>query len=230
MKLSACLTVFCATMALAANLPAVDKAELDYRVRKLTAKFTAMQSRPDKAIPAETLKQAKGIILLDRTKAGFLFAFQGGNGVALAKDPKSGEWGPAAWVGANEASLGFLIGGQQSFVAILLMTTNAANALTDANIEFGGEARGVAGDTSAGVEGKVQPNPAAVLVYDDTKGLYGGASVKAGSIAPDLEANRIYYDQFLTMREILFDGKVKITDTVSELIRTLSEQSKLARK
>src|SRR5437773_9252357 len=100
---------------------ATDKAELDYRIRKLTAKFEAMQAKPDKAIPPETLLQAQGIILLDRTKAGFIFAYQGGAGVALVKQPGTDRWSPAAFVAANEGSLGFQVGGQQSFIVILLM-------------------------------------------------------------------------------------------------------------
>src|SRR3989442_4711498 len=45
-----------------------------------SAKFVALQQKPDKRIPAETLRKARGIVLMERTKAGFLFAYQGGNG------------------------------------------------------------------------------------------------------------------------------------------------------
>src|SRR6266496_3125625 len=127
---------------------ASNKADLDNRIRKLTSRFEALQAKPDKAIPAETLREAQGIILLDRIKAGFIFAFQGGGGVALVKDPKTEKWSPAAFLSATEASLGFQIGGQQTFVVILLMNTNAARMLTDSDIELGGEARGTAGNTS----------------------------------------------------------------------------------
>src|SRR5215510_16358190 len=118
---------------------AIDKAELDNRVRTLTAKFEALQQQPDKAIPAENLRKAPGIILLDRTKAGFLFAYQGGGGVAMARDAKTGKWGPTAFLSANEASLGFQIGGEQNFFVILLMTTNANQLLTGSTFDVGGE-------------------------------------------------------------------------------------------
>jgi lipid-binding SYLF domain-containing protein len=52
------------------------------------AEFQAMQARPDKRVPAEVLGKARAIILLDRTKAGFVFAYQGGGGVAMVKDKK----------------------------------------------------------------------------------------------------------------------------------------------
>ena len=92
-----------------------------------------MQAKPDKRIPAENLRKALGIILLDRTKAGFIFAYQGGGGLAMVKDAKSGRWSPPAFLTANEASLGVQIGGQQSFVVILLMNTNATHALTESS-------------------------------------------------------------------------------------------------
>src|SRR5215472_16297373 len=84
---------------------AVDKSDLDNRIRKLTAKLDALQAKSDKNIPADKLRKAQGIVLLDRTKAGFIFAYQGGGGIALARDPRGGQWGAPAFVSANEASL-----------------------------------------------------------------------------------------------------------------------------
>ena len=69
-----------ASLCLTLPLLAGDKAQLDYQLRKLTAKFEAMQANPEKAIPTETLRKTRDMVLLDRTKAGFVFAFQGGGG------------------------------------------------------------------------------------------------------------------------------------------------------
>lgn len=213
-------------LGLAFSSLAADQAELDNRIRKLTSKFEAMQSKSDKAIPAETLKKAQGIILLERTKAGFIFAFQGGGGAALVKDAKNGKWGPAAFVSATEASLGFQIGGQQSFIVILLMNTNATRILTDSDIEFGGEASGTAGTASGGVEGKVSTTEREVLVYDDRNGLYGGAAIKGGSLSPDEKGNQKYYGQYVTMEDILFKKKVKQTETAAALAEKIVQFSK----
>jgi lipid-binding SYLF domain-containing protein len=138
----------CTVLAFASAALAIGPAELDNRIGTLTAKFEAFQQQPGRGIPAETLRAAQGIILLDRTKAGFLFAYQGGGGVALVRDAQTREWSPVAFLGASEASLGFQIGGEQDFYVILLMTTNATSALANPNIEFGGEARGTAGNSA----------------------------------------------------------------------------------
>src|SRR5512136_101555 len=107
---------------------AVEKTELDRRAQKMLVKFDSLQSKPDKRIPPEVLRKAQGIILLDRTKAGFIFAYQGGSGIAMVKD-KKGKWSPLVFMNADEASLGFQIGGQQAFFAIVLMDEKSAKSL-----------------------------------------------------------------------------------------------------
>jgi lipid-binding SYLF domain-containing protein len=203
---------------------AIERSMLDARIAKLMRKFEQMQQKPTKRIPIETLRRAQGILLLDRTKAGFIFAFQGGSGVAMVRDPQSGQWGPTAFVAANEASLGVQVGIQQSFIVVLFMTTNATRMLTEPNFEFGGEARGTAGEVSAGTEAAISTREAAMLIYDDRKGLYGGAALKGAALSPDTEANLQYYGDALTMRDILFDGKVKPNKTAIELARIITEE------
>src|SRR5436190_2665917 len=208
---------------------AVDRADLDYRVRKLTLKFDAMQAKPDKRIPPQALRDAKGIILLDRTKAGFLFAYQGGSGIVMARDPNSGQWSAPAFLKANEASLGLQIGGQQSFVVILLMNPRAVETLASGNFNFGGEASGTAGNNTRGVEGTMSTTEPMMLVYTDREGLYGGAAFKGDAISSDTGADFIYYGQFLTMNDILFSHRVGPSTTAVELDQRLDSVAAVAR-
>jgi lipid-binding SYLF domain-containing protein len=215
-----------AVLSLAAPACAISKADVDSRIRTLTVNFEELQTKPDKRIPAESLRQAKGIILLNRTKAGFLFAFEGGSGLAMVKDAK-GQWSPPAFVKANEASLGFQVGGQQSFVVILLMNTNATHELTESNINFGGEASGTAGNSSGKAEGTVTSNSQALVrVYSDSTGLYGGVSIKGGAISPDTDANVAYYGQALTPADILFGDKGKPSEAAISLDQKLNQAAK----
>ena len=216
-------------LAIAWAASATNKSDLDLKAQKLIDKFQKMQEKPDKCVPADALRKAKGIILLDRTKAGFVFAYQGGGGVAMVKD-KKGKWSPMAFMKADEGSLGFQIGGQQSFMVILLMNEESAKTLTsDGTFDFGGEARGTAGDSSAGAEGKVNLVERAVQVYDDRQGLFGGAAIKGGSLAPNQDANSVYYGAPVTMKEILFDKKVKMTKTAEQLAKLIDEIAKSAK-
>ncbi len=204
----------------------VEKAELDRRAQMMLVKFESLQSKADKRIPPEVLQKAHGIILLDRTKAGFIFAYQGGSGLAMVKD-KKGKWSPVAFMKADEGSLGFQIGGQQAFFVILLMTEESAKSLVaDAAFEFGGEARGTAGSNSAGEEGKVEDIPRSVRVYDERSGLFGGVSIKGGAIHPDHEGNMVYYGAPATMQEILFESKHKPTQPATSLAEKIAKYSK----
>jgi SH3 domain-containing YSC84-like protein 1 len=207
---------------------AVDKAELDARIGKLTAKLDTLQAQPDKRVPAQNLRKAQGIILLDRTKAGFIFAYQGGGGLLIAKDPKSGQWGSPGFLKANEASLGLQIGGQQSFIVLLLMTTNAVQLAAQGTFNFGGEASGTAGDATGGAEGSFSSSEPPVLTYTDRSGLYGGVAVKGSSLSPDNDADLAYYGEYLTFKDIVLDNKLKAkpSQPALDLVRKLNEWAK----
>jgi lipid-binding SYLF domain-containing protein len=223
--------IFLLTIAacLAVSASAKEKAQLDAVIGKITSKFEAMQSNPEKSVPAETLKNAEGIMLLDRTKGGFLFAYEGGGGVAMVRDHKTRKWSAPAFFKASEASLGFQIGGKQSFVVILMMTTNATRQLTKGDIEFGGEASGTAGDANSGVSGTVKTTPS-VLIYDDQKGLYGGAAIKGGAISSDEDANTLYYKGYAPLEDILFKNKFAASEQAVTLMEKIEKQAAATKK
>ncbi len=208
----------------------VEPQDLDRRIYRLMASFDAMQQKPDKRIPADLLRNAQGIILLDRTKAGFLFAFQGGVGVAMTKDPTTHQWSPPAFVSANDASLGFQIGGEQGFFVILVMNSNATRIFTDPTFQVGSEASGTAGNVSAGAESGIASTDMPLLIFSDRKGLFGGAAVKAGNLSPDHEANCIYYRQYVGMKDILFDHRVQPTEAGAQLADKLNLYSNSPQK
>src|SRR5206468_6035979 len=119
---------------------------------------------------------------------------------------------------------------EQTFFVILLMSTNATRLLVESKFEFSGEAHGTAGDSTRVKKGKsITPDPT-VLVYDDRKRLYGNATIKGGTISPDKDANRMYYQQYVTMKEILFEDKVKPTDAAMALANKLTGYSQDSKK
>ena len=105
------------------------------------------------------------------------------------------------------------------------MDTNATHELTGSIVNFGGEARGTAGNQSSGVENQAVPKDS-VLVYGDRAGFYGGVAMKGGTLSPDNRANAIYYGHSVTMSDILFDRKVHPTEATTDLARTISKYSR----
>ena len=167
-------------------------------------------------MPADVLRRAKGIILLNRIKAGFMFAAGTGGGVAMVKE-KSGDWSPAVFIRSNEGSFGLQAGGEQDFCVMLLMTAGTTHRLMDSTIQFGNEAHATTGNDSGGAEKKINSDDQSVLVYAARSGFYGGVEFKGGKLSADRNANEIYYDRFVTLHDILFDHKVESTETAREL-------------
>lgn len=211
-------------LSLAGSVQAASRAELDSRIRALTVKFEDMQRDSGSRIPADVLRKAKGIILINLTKGGFMFAVETGGGVAMVKN-KSGDWSPAAFIRSNEGSFGFQAGGEQAFCVLVLMNTNATAQLAKPTVNFGGVARGTAGDNSSGAEGNFD-SAQSVLVYSERSGLYGGVAFKGGGLSADRNANEVYYDKFVTLSDILFDQKVEPTETARELAGKISDYSR----
>lgn len=209
---------------LTVSVRAVNTAKLDDRIQYLTYEFEKMQQDVNHRVPADELARAKGIILLDRSKGGFIFGYQSGGGVMLAKNDQ-GHWSAPAFINSKAASLGFQIGGERDFLVILVMSQNVLDALTRNNVEFGAQASGTDVILNSNQESSTAPANS-MLVYGEHHGLYGGAVVKGGSISPDEKANAVYYGKDISTTDILFDDKVQPTATESDLIKDLDQDSK----
>jgi SH3 domain-containing YSC84-like protein 1 len=210
-------------LGLAATTMAQTKSELDNRVRKLMAQFDSLQDNAEARIPADKLNKALGVILMDRTKGGFIFGYEQGFGVAMVKS--KGDWSPFAFMNSHEGSFGAQIGGKSTFCVILLLNEAARDRLTNPKVSFGGEAGGTGGSTSNGVGDNFTEEPP-VLVFGESKGLYGGATIKGGSVAADDKANQNYYGQFYSIKDILFEKKVKPSETAAEFAKKLEGAAK----
>ncbi|MCB1128112.1 MAG: lipid-binding SYLF domain-containing protein, partial [Verrucomicrobiae bacterium] len=200
-------------MGLAVTAFAQSQSKLDNRVRKLMAQFEALQADSEARIPAEKLNKAKGVILMERTKGGFIVGYEQGFGVAMVKGDDG--WSPFAFMNSHEGSFGAQIGGKSTFSVILLMNDAARDRLVNPKVSFGGEAAGTGGSSTGGVGDSFTQEPP-VLVFGQAKGLYGGAVVKGGSVAADDKANENYYGRFYSTKDILFDGKVEAPETARE--------------
>lgn len=211
-------------MGLTGSAFAVDRTQLDDRIRSLTAEFTAMQENMKTAVPVSELARAQGIILLDRRGGAFMFGFHTGNGVALARDEK-GHWSPAGFVSSTGASLGAQIGGTRDFFVVLLMSPAVTQALKESSMDFGAQAYATGGSQYAGAQATVNSGPD-VLVYSQRHGLYAGASIKGGSISEDTDANHIYYGGPVSMNDILFENQVTPTSASADLIAKIEQFSR----
>jgi len=209
---------------------AASRNKLDARVRDLTDYFESVQKDPDKAVPAEILSKAEGLVIMRNYKAGFIVGVSGGHGVALLKDKATGKWGPIGFVKAGEGSFGFQAGAQRNDMILVLMNSDGVKVLTDPNLKVGVDVRATVGPKSTGDQANLKLDTTPVLVYGDTRGVYGGASLQTGGVFPDGGDNEDYYGQKLTMSEILVGGKVQPTDAAKTLAQKIEQYAKPAAK
>ncbi|HWA11163.1 MAG TPA: lipid-binding SYLF domain-containing protein [Opitutaceae bacterium] len=196
--------------------------DLVTRVETCEAILQDFMIHRDTAIPASVLKQAHAIVIVNQFKAGFLFGFKKGYGVILARKP-DGRWSLPVIIDAGEASLGLQVGAK-SVESIFILTDDATPRLLFRNrFNVGVDAKAVAGPKAAEAENNnhelIAAAPAApVLVYSKSTGLYAGATVKAGYLSRDDDANRVLYNTNYTMPELLYSDWVSAPEEVQPLM------------
>ncbi len=161
------------------------------------------------AIPADKLRQARGIIIINQFQAGFFLGVKDGYGVILVRRP-NGRWSVPAFLKAGDISLGLQFGGRSINTVMLLMDDETPRRLFKGRLNFGTDAKVVAGVRSAESEmvNQTLPNGANVLVYTSQEGLLAGVALKTGYIAPDDKANQTYYNTRYRLPELLYSDWV----------------------
>ncbi|NNE92158.1 MAG: lipid-binding SYLF domain-containing protein [Verrucomicrobiales bacterium] len=199
-------------------------AELDAKIEVARARLTEFQANPRKAIPSVVLKNAKGIIIMHKIKAGLGIGAEAGGGVALIRDPK-GNWSPPAFVAAAEASWGLQIGAQDADIIMVFMTNESLEFFRegkDANV--GIEAQATAGPADIGAELDTDDLEAPVYVYTNADGGFAGLALKGGGIVGAKKKNNTYYG--MAMPDVLFSGRAPISKTSGRLIATIEAFAK----
>ena len=157
------------------------------------------------------VKEAKALLIIpQQLKAAFFFGADGGSGVLVARDGKTGEWGEPAFYILGGLSFGFQFGGEASEVIILAMTQGAVEKLYSSSFKLGGDASIAAGPYGAGVEGATSANlNADFLSFSRSKGAYAGVSLEGSIIYTDDDSNQAYYGKKVRPVDILVTKSVK---------------------
>lgn len=194
------------------------RADLVARIQNCEAILHNYQLRTATAIPAAVWQRAKGVIILNQFKAGFLLGVQNGYGVIMVKKP-NGSWSLPVLINAGEASLGFQLGAK-SVESIFIITDEATpRMLFNQRFNIGVDAKAVAGPKDAEVERNNQEIlKTPLLAYTRSVGLYAGATVKAGHITRNDAANFTLYNTRYTMPELLYSDWVQPVPEVQSLM------------
>ncbi|MBI5769722.1 MAG: lipid-binding SYLF domain-containing protein [Verrucomicrobia bacterium] len=193
------------------------RADLVDRVETCEAILEGFQSGPH-AIPAQVLRKAQAIIIVNQFKGAFLFGIKDGYGVILVKK-SDGRWSLPVLVGAGEASLGLQVGANSIETIYVITDPKVPRMLFEHRFNVGVDAKAVAGPKAAEAEKlnkEILETP--VLVYTKSVGLYAGATVKAGHLSRNDKANFQLHNTRYTMPELLYGDWVQPVAEVQPLI------------
>jgi len=203
----------------ASGARAADKrTELVSHVESCEAILQEIMSDPATAIPASVWQQAHAVMIVNQFKAGFLIGIKDGYGVIMAKKA-NGQWSLPVLISASEASIGLQLGAKSVETVYILMDERTPRLLFNQRFNIGADAKAVAGPDAAGVErdnGAIAAAP--VLVYSKSAGLFAGATVKAGYVARNDEANFTLYNTTYTLPELLYSDWVAAPPEVLPLM------------
>ena len=201
------------------------RSELITEVETCEAILQEFMGDPANAIPASVLQQARGIVIVNQFKAGFFLGVKDGYGVILVKKA-DGKWSLPVIISAGEASLGLQIGAKSIETIMVLTNDQTPRLLFNERFNVGVDAKAVAGPKAAERErdnhGIVE---APVLIYSKSKGLFAGATVKAGYLARNDDANFLLYSTQNTLPELLYSDWVQ---PIPEVVPLMNYVQKLA--
>jgi len=207
--------------ALCAAVPVCTAASRGDAVEKIESCEAILQefmADPALAIPREVLQRARGLIIANQARGGFVIGIKDGYATLMVRRPDN-SWSLPVLLTAGEGSLGFQIGFTKIESIFVIMDDETPRKFFKQRFNVGVDAKAVAGPRFAErehLDDKVLTNP--VLVYTRNKGLYAGLSVKGGWFTRNDDATRVLYGTTYTLPEILYSDWVQGNDDVMPLV------------
>ncbi len=179
---------------------------------------------PATAIPADILSDAQGIIFTLNYRGGIMIGAHAGQGILIAKNPITKEWGVPAFVRTGGANIGIQLGVKEFDAVYVIMDLDTVRKAYTGRIDFGADAAAIAGPLESSTEtlNSLDYQNAKILVYSNKKGLYAGVSVKAGWVSPDNKATQAFYNTDYNMPEIVLSDWFELPVEANALLQRLN--------
>lgn len=152
---------------------------------------------------AQLLGEARGVFIIPHYgKAAFIVGGQGGGGVVLARGDD--KWTDPAFFNLGGGSIGYQAGASGGSIVMMLMTRRAVDQFEHSkgkwSLHAGASLTVVrySGSAEATTRGRHD-----IIVWTDTRGLYGGLTAGVTDITPDNYLNHDYYHNDVTPQTIL---------------------------
>ncbi len=196
-----------AAIALAASLaPGLARAQGEEQtlVDRATLALQEMMTQTVSQDPRIMLQRSRAVMICPRVfKAGFIIGGSGGSCVLLAR-AGNGTWSYPAFYGIGSGSVGFQVGIEDSALVMLIMTQRGLNAVMDSQFKLGADASVAVATIGGSVGGATTAAVGAdILVYAESRGLFGGVSLEGSIMSLHSDWNAAYYGQPYGARQIV---------------------------
>jgi lipid-binding SYLF domain-containing protein len=213
----ACLTLFTATAAHAA-----DVAKLDQRIEAAHEILHELMATPDRGIPDNIAMHATCVAVIPGFKKGaFLVGAEYGQGVVTCRTGHG--WSAPAFIKLTGASFGFQAGGESTALVLVATTHDAAERLLHDKIKLGGDIAVAAGpvgrDSQASTTALAN---AGFLTYSRSKGLFAGIDLNGDVVNQNTDDTIAYYGHDASFDSILH-GRVAPRPGEMHFLRTVNE-------
>ncbi|BGP39968.1 hypothetical protein JCM10450v2_003948 [Rhodotorula kratochvilovae] len=196
---------------------------VEKRVEEKDEKGLTKQRKVFKKIPAEVIRNAKGIVVYTSFRTGVApLGGAGGSGVIVAR-LLDGSWSAPSVLAPGNFAAGLMFG-LDVFDAVLTINTDAAmETFYNHKVTLGGEIGVAAGYWGAGAMVEAGTDRSPVYSYLRSRGFYAGAEAIAQAYLTRFDENeRIYSCKGVTQREIL-TGHFRPTSDAAPLYSALRD-------
>jgi lipid-binding SYLF domain-containing protein len=226
LRISSCAMI--ALLLSASSRPLGAQSDEADRIKESTTVLGEIMRADDSAIPASVMSKAAGIAVFPGTvRGGFIVGAERGRGILSVRDAKTNGWSAPAFLTITGGSLGLQIGVRATDLVLVIQNQRGLENLVRNEWKVGAGAAATAGpvgrDAQAATDIQLR---AEILSYSRSRGLFAGASLEGSTIREDEDANRRFYGEKLTTRQIVFDGKVGAPESVAVWTQALLKYAK----
>jgi lipid-binding SYLF domain-containing protein len=185
-------------------VPVFAQKDADARLKAATEDLNQMMMASDKGIPQDLLAKASCVMVVPNMKAGgFVVGAEYGRGFFSCRKPNGVGWTAPGAIKLEGGKFGFLIGGKETDLIMLVMNHDGMNHLLSDKFQIGGEASGAAGPVGRSSTAMTDAEMhAEILSYSRSRGVFGGLDLSGSAVLQDEKANEELYGRAVTNREL----------------------------
>lgn len=209
------------------TVPLLAQSEAAQRLKAATEVLRQIMQTPDKGIPQDLLSKAACIVVIpNMKKGGFIVAAKYGRGYFSCRKTSGVGWSAPGGVRVEGGSFGFLIGGAETDLVMLVMNREGAAKLLKSQFTLGGDASVAAGpvgrDSSAMTDAMMH---AQILTYSRQRGVFAGLSLSGSTLREDDAANKELYGSDMNNKTIVMGKGVKAPPAAQGFLNVLNKYS-----